>query len=77
MDSYYESLKKTSTCPICGKKFVPAPEHMWKIGNWDGISGLRYTRVCTYTCMRKWEKAQLDNDKQRKKHSFHRADKER
>lgn len=55
---FYESLKKTSTCPICGKHFVPAPEHMWKIGNWCDIEEIRVQKVCSYTCMRKWEKEQ-------------------
>lgn len=68
-DAYYESLKKTRTCPICGKKYVPAPEHMWKIGNWDGNTGERITRVCSYTCMRKWEKEQKAYDK--RKHRNH------
>lgn len=35
-------------CPVCKKKFVPAPEHAWKI-KYD-------TLVCSYTCMRAVEK---------------------
>lgn len=38
-------------CPVCGKMFIPAPEHSYKIG--EGIKG---ELVCTYSCMRKWEK---------------------
>lgn len=41
-------------CPICGKKFHPVPEHQWKVGySHNGFGG---KPVCTYTCMRKWEK---------------------
>lgn len=25
-DPYYESLKRTAKCPICGKRFVPAAQ---------------------------------------------------
>lgn len=59
-----------TVCPICGKEFSPAPLHSWKIGNVDRIGGAspeldenfvpdsdRYTRlVCSYHCMRVWEK---------------------
>ena len=38
-------------CPICGKEFHPEPEHAWKIGN-----DKKGKTVCSYTCMRKWEK---------------------
>ena len=36
-------------CPVCKKKFVPAPAHAWKI-KYDAL-------VCSYTCMRVVEKA--------------------
>lgn len=38
-------------CPVCGKKFKPAPEHALKIG---GEESRRI--VCSYSCMRKYEK---------------------
>lgn len=38
-------------CPICGKMFLPASEHAWRIGR-----GQKSGFVCSYTCMRKWEK---------------------
>lgn len=38
-------------CPICGKEFHPEPEHSWRIGH--SVEG---KKVCSYTCMRKWEK---------------------
>lgn len=46
-------------CPICKKKFAPAPEHYWKIGNANNRhldSENRVHLVCSYTCMRVWEK---------------------
>lgn len=38
-------------CPVCGKKFSPLPDHALKIGK-EGSRRL----VCSYSCMRKWEK---------------------
>lgn len=37
-------------CPICGKEFSPAPEHSYY------INGNKLKLVCSYTCVRKWEK---------------------
>ena len=54
-----------NVCPICKKRFAPAPEHAWKIGKYDEtyqhLSYLGNTEcklVCSYTCMRTWEKEQ-------------------
>jgi hypothetical protein len=53
--------KRMRTCPICKKRFLPAPQHAWKIGNQrdfvdtDDV-GKDGKLVCTYTCMRVWEK---------------------
>lgn len=55
---------KERKCPICKKNFIPAPYHAWKIGNYiddefgDEVNtGGHGKLVCTYSCMRKWEKA--------------------
>ena len=40
------------TCPLCGKEFLPAGMHSWTIGN----NSMTQELVCSYTCMRKWEK---------------------
>lgn len=53
---------KERICPICGKNFIPAPYHYWKINSTtaqslDGDPITFGTLVCTYTCMRKWEKS--------------------
>ncbi len=42
----------TKKCPVCGKEFHPEVEHAWR----TGIDGKKGKPVCTYTCMRKWEK---------------------
>jgi DNA-directed RNA polymerase specialized sigma subunit len=55
-DEYYQQHCLPIECPICGKKFIPAPEHRWQIGQW-GVE-TRHENVCSYTCMRKWEKEQ-------------------
>lgn len=41
----YMELK---VCPVCGKKFIPATEHMYKT-DVDGKTIL----TCSYTCWRK------------------------
>lgn len=38
------------TCPICKKRFLPAPYHAWTIRDRDGEK-----LVCSYTCMRNHE----------------------
>lgn len=39
-------------CAVCGKAFKPAPEHALKIGN-----SIHHPKlVCSYSCMRKYEK---------------------
>lgn len=40
-----------SECPICGKRFIPAPEHIYKIPN-----GGSYKYVCSWGCQRKYER---------------------
>ncbi len=49
-DARYIIVDKT--CPVCGKNFIPAPEHAYKIRVGKGRSSL----VCTYSCMLKWRK---------------------
>lgn len=46
-----------NVCPICNKKYIPAPEHAWKIG-----SEKVYKLVCSYTCMRAWEKEKFEEE---------------
>ena len=50
-------------CPVCGKAFVPAPLHAWKID----ISYCQTKRVCTYSCMRVWEKGEGANGKPKRR----------
>ena len=40
-------------CPICGKMFQPMPDHALRIGGENSRQ-----LVCSYTCMRNWEKEQ-------------------
>ena len=58
--TYWDSAEP-NICPICGKKFIPAPENYWKIGKFDFRT--RTIDVCSYTCMRKWEKEKLNGNK--------------
>ena len=49
-DERYNFVNKI--CPVCGKNFVPAPMHIYKIRNKNKCLNL----VCTYGCMISWEK---------------------
>ena len=57
---WYKNLK-LPICPICGKEFVLAPQHAWRIGKTykEEHYGQQYNYhvkfVCSYSCMRKWE----------------------
>lgn len=55
-------------CPICGKNFIPAPYHQWKMIN-RKTKGIHWVNVCSYSCMRKAEKEieKADIEKQEKK----------
>ena len=53
--SYNDYLTK-STCPICSKEFMHYSDWYWKIGNYGFETRDQY--VCSYSCMRAWEKDQ-------------------
>lgn len=40
----YDGLLSPRTCPICGKTFIPAPYHVYR------MSGKRSARVCSWSC---------------------------
>jgi hypothetical protein len=49
-------------CPICGKNFIPAPQHAWGYKeNGD------FKKVCSYTCHRVAEKAKENKRKRNNK----------
>ena len=64
LDEYWRKRPPVE-CPICGKKYIPAPEHAWKIGPTKERDGSRPTLVCSYTCMRVWEKEMERKEKER------------
>ena len=49
---------KESTCPICGKKFIPAPEHVYRR---RVRTSLRY--ICSYHCVLEYDKNKIDRNK--------------
>ena len=55
----------TMVCRVCKKRFLPAPFHAWKIAL-TRYGGAR-TLVCSYSCMRAFEKAREEarHDKRR------------
>lgn len=46
-------IRSSDKCPVCGETFFYDPEHAYKIGKSDFSS----KKVCSYSCMRKWEKS--------------------
>ena len=48
-----ESLNFTRECPICGKKFIPGSEHVYR----DKTDPYKHF-VCSYPCMRESERRQ-------------------
>ena len=46
-------LIKEYICPVCGKIFVPAPFHSYKVQDMN----CRYYLVCSYSCTRRAEKS--------------------
>lgn len=47
-------------CPVCGKSFIPAPEHKWKLGKY---------RFCSYHCYLKRQEQERELREQRR--SYH------
>ena len=43
-----EKVLTEKICPICGKLFIPAPEHTYKVAKGG--------KVCSWACVRKYEK---------------------
>lgn len=58
----YEEFKNIieATCPICGKKFIPAPLHVYR----DKRS---MKRVCSWSCVCESERLKMGAKKQSKK----------
>ena len=53
LDWLHKPLPK---CPICGKEFLPAHEHAYKIRVKKSDGHIIHKKVCSYECMRKYEK---------------------
>lgn len=56
---------REQACPICGKNFIPATYHSWKVKKQNG----QWVYACSYTCMRKWEKTRLNPKDEKKQKS--------
>ena len=66
-DRKYNDYLTESTCPICGKKFMHYSDWYWKIGNYGFETRDEY--VCSYSCMRVWEKDQEARNKTKHTHN--------
>lgn len=42
------------SCPVCGKNFIPAPEHVYRIRK-----NKNYVLVCSWRCVRSHEKEMM------------------
>jgi uncharacterized OB-fold protein len=40
-------------CSVCGKGFIPAPEHVFKY---------KFKKVCSWSCVRRAEKEEEENE---------------
>jgi hypothetical protein len=60
MRGFHWAMQK---CPVCGKEFLPAGLHSYKIGT----AASQQKLVCTYTCQCKWEREQEEKKKKRRK----------
>lgn len=49
----FDAFNLTRVCPICGKKFIPEVEHVYR-----DKSNPNRPPVCTYSCMRESERRQ-------------------
>lgn len=57
----YEDQKgRPRICPVCGREFRPAPEHVYVIGPPSARKP-----VCSYTCMRVWERGKAAKKKRK------------
>jgi hypothetical protein len=45
---------KKEVCPVCGKEYIPAPCHLYKIPNAKHTYKIR---VCSYGCVLRYEKS--------------------
>ena len=50
---------RVMVCPVCGKSFVPAPQHVYKIHVGDNDR-----KVCSWTCVRTHERKNKPRRKQ-------------
>ena len=63
-----DGLNLTRVCPICGKKFIPESEHVYK-----DKSDPDRRLVCTYSCMRESER-RAEERRARVKRSYNQLD---
>lgn len=54
-------------CPVCGREYVPAPEHSYKVYlECKKGTGHYKTPVCSYGCMRKHQREKEEKKRARK-----------
>ena len=46
----------TKKCPVCGKTFIPAPLHAYKVSMKHRCGGIYDKLVCSWHCLRAYEK---------------------
>lgn len=49
-DDFYQ-FPDPRPCPVCGKEFVPAMMHTYKV-----FKDKYYQKVCSHKCAREWQK---------------------
>ena len=60
-EAAYWNHIRMKTCPVCGKQFVPAGQHAYKIRK-NGSD----KKACSWSCVSNWRKQKEEIKKQRK-----------
>lgn len=55
-------------CPVCGKKFIKAPQHVWKTQHKGG----KY--ICSYSCCLRYDR-EMENKKEERRKEKEKNDK--
>lgn len=54
-------------CPVCGVKFYPTPQHVYKTSQWS--RGSKF--ICSWGCLVKYRKEQEQKNKKRRRKKVH------
>lgn len=53
---YHVKFLIESTCPVCGKLFIPAPQHAYSVNVHKKNGYTKKVPICSWSCLRAHEK---------------------